>query len=44
MFPLLLVLVMCALVLALVSVAGRIPLWPAVFVLALIELIQLWPR
>jgi hypothetical protein len=44
MFPVLILLVFCSLILALINVAGRIPLWPAVFVLGLAELIQLWPR
>lgn len=36
-------LALCALALAVVSSSGRFPLWPAVFVLALVELLQLWP-
>jgi hypothetical protein len=44
MVTILVLLVFCALVLALAAVGGRVPLWPAVFVLGLVELIQLWPR
>jgi hypothetical protein len=38
------VLVLIALGLAVASSSGRVPLWPAVFVLCLVELLQLWPR
>ena len=44
MFPLLIVLVLVALTLAVASSGGRVPLWGAVLVLCIIELIQLWPR
>jgi len=42
MFALTVLLAVLALGLSVVSSAGRVPLWPAVFVLALLELVQLW--
>jgi len=44
MLPLVLVLLLIAVALTLASVSGRVPLWPAVFVICLLELVQLWPR
>ena len=44
MFPLLVILYFLALAIAIASSGGRLPLWPAVFVLALAALIQLWPQ
>jgi hypothetical protein len=44
MFTVTLILVCLALGLAIVSSSGRVPLWAAVFVLAVAELLQLWPR
>ena len=44
MFTITIVLVFLAIGLAVVSSGGRVPLWAAVFVLGLAELVQLWPR
>ena len=38
------ILALAALALALAAAGGRVPLWPSVFVLAVLELLQLWPR
>jgi hypothetical protein len=44
MFAITVLLAFLALGLAIVSSGGRVPLWPAVFVLGLLELLQLWPQ
>jgi hypothetical protein len=44
MLPLLALLVLAALILTLVAAVGRLPLWIAVLIVVLIQLLQIWPR
>lgn len=44
MFPVIALLAVIAMILSVVSASGRVPLWPAVFVLALLALLAAWPR